>query len=304
MGFRQLCVITNGSRTADLDYIRQLMDSGLNEILLSIHGFQDEHDTAVCRNKAWAYVEKTVENAKKLGIRLRTNTVVSALNYKSLIKTAGYLRDITPAASNFICFNDWSRAGSLTQNLACKYSEAQKSVKSAIDCFKENVSKVTVRYIPFCFMNGYEKHVCDILQNEYDRDEWINPVKRVVTYNEPNGEEAQLYYKKLYKQFLQFRGEALMGCETNYTAEELDNASIFNDLPASYIYLANRVDNARLRATYVKSDACKQCSRNLICDGLEKTYADIIGTSELAPVPGELIKDYMHFRRDYSRSWL
>jgi hypothetical protein len=48
---------------------------------------------------------------------------------------------------------------------------------------------------------------------------------------------------------------------------------------------------------YRKSAECKQCRYTLICDGLERTYARIMGCGELKRVEGEIIRKPYHFRK-------
>ncbi|MDD5069492.1 MAG: radical SAM protein [Candidatus Omnitrophica bacterium] len=305
LGFRRICVITNGSKIKDTEYIKKLVDQGLNEVLLSIHGYNDEtHDLAVGRKGSFSGIEKAICNIKKFNLRFRTNTVISALNFDCIDKIAGYLVTLSPIASNFICFNDWNRAASLTGNLACRYSEVSEPLCRAIDIMSPVISKVTVRYIPYCFMLGYEKYVCNILQNEYDPDEWIDSIKHVLTFQDLVGEKARRYYKSLYQWFRQYPDEALRDIRADYKDSELSDPDIFLDLKREYVRLAHKVDNAYVRSKYRKAEDCQQCSRFDICDGLEATYADIIGCKELKPVLGDKISDCMFFRAGYSQDWL
>jgi len=304
MGFRKICVITNGTRTQDKDYFKSLIDSGLNEVLLSVHGHSAEtHDTSVQRKGSWEAIKQSVANCHEFKIRLRTNTVVTKLNFNTLDKIAEYLITTRPVASNFICFNDWNNAAALVDDLACKYSEAAPGLHKAINLMDKKISKVTVRYIPFCFMKGYEKHVCGLLQNEFDGDEWVDPIKTVVTFEDVYGEESQKYYKKLFESFSGYKQNILKGVKEKFSNKELENSAIFEDLPAKYMALAYKTDRAVFRSSYVKGSECANCALNKICDGLEKSYSDFIGIGELKKTVGKPIEDFMHFRGEYSNNW-
>ena len=161
-GFQKMCIITNGTKIADANYLSMLKESGLNEVLISLHGCNAEmHDELVRAKGAFNKIITAIENCVKYGIRLRTNTVVNKRNYDSLKDIAAIIKEFRPAASNFICFNDWINAAPLTKQIAIKYSEAAEYIKQAIDVLNPVVPKVTARYIPFCFMKGYEKHVIE-----------------------------------------------------------------------------------------------------------------------------------------------
>ena len=50
------------------------------------------------------------------------------------------------------------------------FDETSKFLKQAIDIASSSIPKITVRYIPFCFMKDYEKYICDFPQLPYDQD--------------------------------------------------------------------------------------------------------------------------------------
>ncbi|KXA91259.1 hypothetical protein AKJ64_04835, partial [candidate division MSBL1 archaeon SCGC-AAA259E17] len=174
LGFRNRCVITNGIRLANGEYMEELVNAGLNEILFSIEGSRAEiHDSLTRVPGSFNKVVESIRNAKKLGIRFRTNTTVTKENVKDLPELAKFLREIRPAAVNFIKFNPWSDAAPHIEKLGARYGEVAKYAKRAIDLLEGVIGLVNVRYIPFCFMEGYEKHVCNFSQLKYDPDEWL-----------------------------------------------------------------------------------------------------------------------------------
>ena len=50
---------------------------------------------------------------------------------------------------------------------------------------------------------------------------------------------------------------------------------------------------------YTKPQQCKWCKYYLVCDGIDKPYPAIYGASEIIPVEGEKIKDFMFARGKY-----
>ncbi len=84
LGYRRIGLVSNGRRLADPAYARELLDAGLNDVVLSIHGDSPEsHDAAVGRRA----FHQTIEALRILAIarrerplRLHTSTVVSHLN--------------------------------------------------------------------------------------------------------------------------------------------------------------------------------------------------------------------------------
>jgi len=66
LGFRTICVITNGTRIGDINYLKRLVDAGLNEVLLSVHGHdQKTHDFLVSSKGAFEKIRNTLETSMR-----------------------------------------------------------------------------------------------------------------------------------------------------------------------------------------------------------------------------------------------
>jgi hypothetical protein len=69
---------------------------------------------------------------------------------------------------NYLPLNYWDNAENLnTEN----YKKLSDAIKKSIDNLDRDI-QVNVRYIPFCFMKGYENYVKDIPQHIYDLKDW------------------------------------------------------------------------------------------------------------------------------------
>jgi hypothetical protein len=79
--FSRIQIQTNGRRLADADYARRLIDAGVNEFFISLHGPEEVHD-AICRRPgAFREVMAGLENlSRHAGIGIITNTVWTRLN--------------------------------------------------------------------------------------------------------------------------------------------------------------------------------------------------------------------------------
>jgi hypothetical protein len=74
---------------------------------------------------------------------------------------------------NIITFNPFHEWQSELPGFQIKHSVAAKYIKKAIDVAGDKLW-VNVRYIPFCMMKGYEKHIVGFKQVYFDEYEW-NP---------------------------------------------------------------------------------------------------------------------------------
>lgn len=266
-GFENLAVITNGSTFHNLDFLKKSMDFGLNEVLFSYHGHSEEsHDKMTGKKGSYKKLILGIENAKKLGLIIRINTVITSRNYKDLPKLAVNMKDIEPECFNFLPFRLENNA---TMDNMVKTSESVKYIKQAIDILEEVNPFISVRYIPFCLMKGYEKYVCGWLQKLFDPYEWSQHTFECL-------ENIRL--------------------ETDTPSKCIMLNKSRKDLEFEATYGA-----IRMTSGYITS--CMRCSLKWMCEGIWKSYSMIYGTKEFAPIQGEDICDIMHYRRNYTQSF-
>lgn len=273
--FRTICVITNGLLMSNESYVEKLADAGLNEVLFSINGHGAEmHDFLTGVPGSFEKLMRAVKNVKRLGIKFRTNTVVTKPNFEHMPELAELLVELRPSAVNFISFNPWCFARAHVGEITAKYSELAPYLKKAINILEPHIQKITVRYIPFCFMQGYEKYVCDYRQLKYDPDEWA---PRIIVRLESGPVKYRLY---------------ILGGLIRYHP--------FNRLQKfTMSELFDEIAIKGYQRWYFKTKACVNCKHHEICDGIEKSYAKVFGLSEIKPAPGKRVQDPMFYRENY-----
>ncbi|MFO7958550.1 MAG: glycosyltransferase [Candidatus Brocadiia bacterium] len=280
-GFRSICTLTNGWRFADGDFMRAAVDAGLTEILFSVHGYSREnHDWLTQVDGSYDRILRAIELAHEHGLTVRTNTTVTRENHTRLEDIAETIREkVAPCQSNFILFNEFSEAGQIADRFSVRYSEACPHVKRAVDVLEGVVPYVNVRYVPFCFMDGYERHVCAYSQKIFDPFEWSQ--RMLALCRRDFIEKPMRYYRHL-----------LSVVERYAQSVRLDPASI-PDRMADDAFIARNRDN------YVKRESCRNCRYYYICDGVERAYSEHIGLAELQPRPGEKLTNPLEFREDF-----
>jgi sulfatase maturation enzyme AslB (radical SAM superfamily) len=253
-------MVTNGIRLADKAYLKVLRTAGLDEALFSIHGSSaEQHDDITQVKGSFEKIIQGVRNAKELGLEVRANTTVTKVNYLTLSRHAALFNELRPSNVNFILFNDWCLAKDVADKYCVKYSEAAPHIQSAITLMRGNVETINVRYIPFCFMNGYEQYVTNYPQKIYDPYEWSQILlSRFGEFNSFNLKATLKHYLQIPYGFL-----------IKPTADLED------------LYVA-----VRRKKCYVKPQKCKACRHEPICDGLQKTYYKMHGDAELQPKHG------------------
>lgn len=275
LGFRSICVITNGFMMADKEYTQKLVDAGLNEVLFSVHGNTkkiNDHLTQV--PGSFERLMAAIKNIKRLDVRFRTNTTVTKPNYKNLPDFARLFLKLKPSAVNFILFNPFYSTTEQEVEMTPRFSDCSPYIKRAIDMLDPHIEKITARCIPFCFMQDYEKFVCNAFQVKYDSDEWLPHIQARVEEVTP----IKYYSYGLLDSFI---------------------SKIFPDDSQVFSFLDSMITWNFVNSYYMKPKECNGCKYGRICESLKKGYVRTFGSREVKHVPGELIKNPVHFRRNY-----
>ena len=168
--FKNISTLTNGWAFAKEEFLIKSKQHGLTEILFSLHGFdQQSHDTIVRRKGAWNKILKAIQLAHKHDIVVRINCTVYQRNHEGLKNYHNIIKQVKPLEVNFLTLNYW-----VNNQFAepINYEQVTTSVKSCIDKIKHMVKYINVRYTPYCYMEGYEKYVCNQYQHIYDKYDW------------------------------------------------------------------------------------------------------------------------------------
>lgn len=271
-GYEYICVITNGIRMADNNFCQALVAAGLNDVLFSLHGPDAvRHDSLTCTPGSFQKLITAMDNMRLLGVRLRSNTVVNGLSFKHVKAIGRILKEKGVEAVNFILFNPIVEAQSSESDMNVTYEEASGYLKELIDIYRNDFKKITIRYMPFCFMPGYESYITNTPQIQYDPDEWD-------------------YYLRTY-----FRN----GFYIWFIA--LCLGFLLHPAPQRFLQLdwaKSRREAIKWALAFknkIKGKVCAKCAYFQICDGLWRDYAKKKGFGSLRPVSGKKISDPVFF---------
>lgn len=177
-GFTHISTLSNGSKFANLEFLQKSKDYGLKEILFSLHGYNEEnHDEIVGVKGAFKKILQAIENAHNLGIIVRVNCTVYDMNYSHLHDLYPELiKKVKPLEVNYIAVKYDSDNKEFRR---VSYKEITDQIKKSIDNIKDHVKFINVRFVPFCFLEGYEQYACNHYQHIYDLYDWNR-----ATYNQ------------------------------------------------------------------------------------------------------------------------
>ena len=168
--FDHISTLSNGWAFAKEDVLVKSKEHGLKEIMFSVHGYDQQcHDAIVRRKRAWDKINRAIELAHKHDIIVRVNCTIYQRNIPGFAAYHDVLKRLNPLEVNFLTLNYW------TNNQHAEpldYKKATDAIKACIDEVQDHIKYINVRYTPFCYMQGYEKHVCNQFQHIYDIYDW------------------------------------------------------------------------------------------------------------------------------------
>lgn len=225
--FDHVSVVTNGTKLSDDDFMVYSIEKGLKEILFSLHGWDEESHNEKVGNKSFSKIMKAIELAKRYKLIVRINCVLD--NTFNPSQYSRIINQIKPSQINFLPLNYWSDAKHLAK---LDYTRASEHIKICIDGIKlrnPNID-INVRYIPLCFMEGYERYCVGTYQHIFDKTDW-----NILSYN--GRENASTFVKK----------DIVINKENMFKQAKI-----------------NRYHS------YLKPPSCTDCSMMYVCDGIEK----------------------------------
>lgn len=267
------CIISNGQIPGCWEKLR---DHGLHDVLLSIHGFQEDQDAITQKKGSWDQLLRTFKKLQKMDFSFRTNCVVGIWDYQYLPELAKFIaKEVRPRIHNFIVFNphegnQWGRDYEGTRRKfeeQAGYQTVAPNLKKAIDTLVNAGIWPNVRFMPMCLMEGYEQYICNFYQWQFDPHEWF-------------------YHQYSHKNLLK---RVKLATEAGFYGGGID---------AALAYVGKQIETNN--NVYAKT--CKECSYFKICDGIYPQYEQFFGLNEFKPVNHKdgMIEDPMHFRRNYA----
>src|SRR4030043_1082507 len=89
--FKKIQIQTNGRRLSDRGYLKHLIDCGVNEFFISIHGLDDVHEAITRMQGSFKETREGLKNIEAFDVNVISNTVLTKTN----------LHDMPPPLSFF-----------------------------------------------------------------------------------------------------------------------------------------------------------------------------------------------------------
>lgn len=162
LGYTLIQVQSNGRTFCYPDFVKRLIDAGVNEFGPSLHGSTPAvHDWLTGAKGAFVQTVSGIRIIKKLGQRVITNSVITKANYRDLPALARLLVALGADQFQLAYMHMSGRAAQNGPWLAVRKSIAMPYVKRALDEGLRAGRVVMTEAIPYCLMGGYEACVAE-----------------------------------------------------------------------------------------------------------------------------------------------
>jgi pyruvate-formate lyase-activating enzyme len=158
-GIRFVSVQTNGWRVADRGYAARLIEAGVDECTVSVHGHVAAiHDRLSGRPGSHERVIKAMENVSSLGGSVRTNTVVVPENVAWLPQIAALVARHGARHANFSSLMPMGMPASRRDQLTASFVSIRDPLSAAVRTASDAGCTVGLEGFPHCVVPGISQH--------------------------------------------------------------------------------------------------------------------------------------------------
>lgn len=164
LGYPQVSLQTNARTLSDLEFVKKLVDLNVKTFVTSLHTVDSKEMAwlADVNEDWWSEIVQGIKNAKSLGARVRTNTVVYNNNKDQLLEIMRFI--VEELKVDHVNISNMHPAGRAYKNfeIVCpRMTDTISIVKKAVDYVESKGTRVTVEGFPPCLLNEYTKYIVD-----------------------------------------------------------------------------------------------------------------------------------------------
>ncbi|MBT3408804.1 radical SAM protein [archaeon] len=246
VGYETIGVSTNGRMLAYKNFAEKLIENGMNEITVSIHGHTKRiHEASTRTPESFVQVEKCLINLSKIKERVKFNfivaTTVSKFNVNNLLEICTFLNQFRIDAHILNFIEPRGFAYDKYKILAPKltdYVNNISKVKKALPNYE-----LVVTEVPFCVMGEY-RNLQGIKEKEIVSGEKEQPKKRVrnLIYDKLefcNQCIYDPYCKGIWKKYLEIFGENEFYAIINEKTIKQSNLNILKNDKKNEVFKSN-----------------------------------------------------------------
>lgn len=159
-GFDHIRIQTNGRRLADMAFAKRLVEAGIDEFFVSLHGPDAAcQDHISQRPGSFDEAMQGLRNLVELGVCIMTNTVLTTLNVERLVQIVEVVEPFRPSRMefwNYLPMEDYAD----TRDLLVPMARLGPAVRDALSRAEALGIQALVKYVPRCVL-GDQAHKID-----------------------------------------------------------------------------------------------------------------------------------------------
>ncbi|MBW2979921.1 radical SAM protein [Candidatus Woesearchaeota archaeon] len=183
LGFSSIQIQTNGRMFSSYEFCKKTIAAGANTFSPALHGYcAAQHDFLTRSKGSFVQTVRGIQNLKKLGQIVVTNTVVVKPNYRNIPELAKLLVKLRIDQFQFAFVHSMGNAAKSYDSIVPTMSLASPYIKKGLQAGIDAGISVMAEAMPYCMMGGYENYVSEMFIPETeikDIDHAINDFKAV-----------------------------------------------------------------------------------------------------------------------------
>jgi MoaA/NifB/PqqE/SkfB family radical SAM enzyme len=150
--FKKIQIQTNGRRLGDKDYVRHLIDCGVNEFFVSIHGLEEVHDAVARVPGAFKETMQGIKNLEAFDVNVITNTVLTTANFHDIPELFALL--LKGRVSEIHLWNYFPMERVDTKDLVVSMKDFVALLPKLLALGEESGKAVVFKSFPSCLSRG------------------------------------------------------------------------------------------------------------------------------------------------------
>ena len=150
--FRKIQIQTNGRRLKEKEYVRELIEAGVNEFFVSIHGLESGHDAVTRVPGSFRETIMGLDNLGSFDVNVITNTVLTRSNMTEIVPLMERLAG--SRVSEVQMWNYYPMEGVDTNDLVVSSSDLITLFGELLPLVRRSGKPMVVKSFPHCLSFG------------------------------------------------------------------------------------------------------------------------------------------------------
>jgi MoaA/NifB/PqqE/SkfB family radical SAM enzyme len=162
LGYPEIHIQTNGRRLKDPAFVHQLAIRGVRLLVISLHGADSELQDALTQaSGGFRETLAGISNAKRAGIRVRTNTVVTSQNLLQLCNIGELCVELEVDHVNISNLHPVGSGFFALDLMTPTVDQLRKHLPPLLQLLERHGTAVTLEGFPLCVISPYEHLVVE-----------------------------------------------------------------------------------------------------------------------------------------------